>query len=114
MVIGDRLRSMRQQQKLSQGDVEAQTGVPEYYISSVEEGKTIPDIETLEKLACALEIPLSSFFYDAQTIPCLPNLSGRLTADDIAGVRSSERPRKKHAEASWKSDNEPDGGSARR
>jgi len=72
---------MRQRQKLSQGDVEAQTGVPECYVSSVEEGKTIPDIETLEKLACALEIPLSSFFYDAQSIPCLPNLSGRLTAE---------------------------------
>ena len=86
---------MRQQQKLSQGDVEAQTGVPEYYISSVEDGKTIPDIETLEKLARALEIPLSSFFYDAQTIPCLPNLSGRLTADDIAGVRSFRATAKK-------------------
>lgn len=114
MIIADRLRSVRQQQGLSRGDIEARTGLSESDISNLENGRTVPDLETLEKLARALRAPLHAFFYDGEEPPKLPNLPGRVTADDIAGIRASERPKKKHAEASSKSDNQPGGGSARR
>ena len=54
MVIGDRLRELRAGKKLSQGDIEKRTGLLRCYISRVENGHTVPAIETLEKIARAL------------------------------------------------------------
>jgi len=56
MLIGDRLRELREEKKLSQGDIEKRTGLLRCYISRVENGHTVPAVETLEKLARALEI----------------------------------------------------------
>ena len=55
MIIGDRIRGMREEKKLSQGDIEKRTGLLRCYISRVENGHTVPAIETLEKIARALE-----------------------------------------------------------
>ena len=57
MLIGDRLRTFREQKNLSQGDIEKRTGLLRCYISRVENGHTVPAIETLEKLARAFEVP---------------------------------------------------------
>ena len=84
MVIGDRLRELREGKKMSQGDIEKRTGLLRCYISRVENGHTVPAIETLEKLARALEIPMYQLFYDGDKPPELPNLPKRKTADDIA------------------------------
>ena len=83
MVIGDRLRELRESKKLSQGDIEKKTGLLRCYISRVENGHTVPAIETLEKLARALEVPLYQLFYDGEKPPALPNLLKRKTADEI-------------------------------
>jgi len=83
MIIGDRLRALREEKKFSQGDVEKRTGLLRCYISRVENGHTIPAIETLEKIARALEIPLYQLFYDGEKPPALPNLPKRKSADDI-------------------------------
>src|SRR5215510_11960499 len=74
MIIGDRLRALREEKKLSQGDIEKRTGLLRCYISRVENGHTVPAIETLEKLARALEVPLYQLFYDGEEPPQLPNL----------------------------------------
>src|SRR3989454_5495646 len=58
MIIGDRLRALREERKFSQGDVEKRTGLLRCYISRVENGHTVPAIETLEKMARALDVPL--------------------------------------------------------
>ena len=84
MVIGDRLRELRESKKLSQGDIEKKTGLLRCYISRVENGHTVPTIETLEKLARALEIPLYQLFYDGDEPPNLPNLLKRKMSDDVA------------------------------
>jgi len=84
MVIGDRLRELRESKKLSQGDIEKRTGLLRCYISRVENGHTVPAIETLEKLARALEIPLYQLFYEGEEPPELPSLLKRKTLDDIA------------------------------
>lgn len=84
MVISDRLRQLREEKKLSQGDIEKRTGLLRCYISRVENGHTVPAIETLEKLARALEVPLYQLFYEGEEPPKLPNLLKRKTADDIA------------------------------
>jgi len=54
------------------------------YISRVENGHTVPAIETLEKLARALEVPLYQLFYDGEEPPKLPNLPKRKSSEDIA------------------------------
>jgi transcriptional regulator with XRE-family HTH domain len=84
MVISDRLRQLREEKKLSQGDIEKRTGLLRCYISRVENGHTVPAIETLEKLARALEVPLYQLFYEGEEPPKLPNLLKRKTGDDIA------------------------------
>jgi transcriptional regulator with XRE-family HTH domain len=50
----------------------------------VENGHTVPAIETLEKMARALEVPLYQLFYDGEEPPVLPNLLKRRSTDDIA------------------------------
>ncbi len=84
MIIGDRLRELREQKKLSQGDIEKRTGLLRCYISRVENGHTVPAIETLEKLARAMEVPLYQLFYDGEEPPKVPNLPRRTTMDEIA------------------------------
>jgi transcriptional regulator with XRE-family HTH domain len=84
MIIGDRLRSLREEKKLSQGDIEKRTGLLRCYISRVENGHTVPAIETLEKMARALEVPLYQLFYDGEESAELPNLPQRRTVDEIA------------------------------
>jgi len=84
MIIGDRLREMREEKKLSQGDIEKRTGLLRCYISRVENGHTVPAIETLEKMARALECPLYQLFYEGEEPPKLPNILKRKASDEIA------------------------------
>jgi transcriptional regulator with XRE-family HTH domain len=71
MVIAERLRALREQKQLSQGDIENRTGLLRCYISRVENGHTMPSIETLEKLARALEVPVYQLFYDGEKPPAI-------------------------------------------
>src|SRR6202162_5264970 len=93
MIIGDRLREMREEKKLSQGDIEKRTGLLRCYISRVENGHTVPAIETLEKLARALEVPMYRLFYDGEQPTELPNLPKRKTAEDTAWGSSGKDAR---------------------
>src|SRR6202049_3718175 len=77
MIIGDRLRELREEKKISQGDIEKRTGLLRCYISRVENGHTVPAVETLEKFARALEVPLYQLFYDGNEPPKLPYGSRR-------------------------------------
>lgn len=69
MVISERLKTLREQKSMSQGDVEKRTGLLRCYISRVENGHTVPAIETLEKWAKALETPMYALFYDGEEPP---------------------------------------------
>jgi transcriptional regulator with XRE-family HTH domain len=82
MVIGDRLRELREQKNFSQGDIEKRTGLLRCYISRVENGHTVPAIATLEKMARALEVPMYKLFYDSAEPPKLPSLPVRKSSDD--------------------------------
>jgi transcriptional regulator with XRE-family HTH domain len=69
MIIAERLRTVREQKKFSQGDVEKRTGLLRCYISRVENGHTVPVVETLEKLARALDMSLYQLLYDGEAPP---------------------------------------------
>jgi transcriptional regulator with XRE-family HTH domain len=69
MLIGERLKAFREQKKMSQGEIEKRTGLLRCYISRVENGHTVPAIETLEKIARAVEVPIYALFYDGEKPP---------------------------------------------
>ncbi len=75
MNIGVTIRSFRLQKGMSQGDIEKRTGLLRCYLSRVENGHTVPSIETLQKIAGALDLPLSHMFNDQPAPRDLPALS---------------------------------------
>jgi len=84
MVIGTRLRLLREEKGLSQGDIEKGTGLLRCYISRIENGHTIPSLETLERLSGALDIPLYKLFYSGDGEAPMPNLLPRKSLDELA------------------------------
>lgn len=93
MIIGDRLRVLREEKNLSQGDIENRTGLLRCYVSRVENGHTVPTIETLEKMSRALEVPLYRLFYDGEEAPKLPLPSKRSLTDEAAWGSSGKAAR---------------------
>jgi transcriptional regulator with XRE-family HTH domain len=83
MTIGERLRTLREEKKLTQGDIQKRTGFLRCHISRVENGFMVPTVESLEKFARALEVPTYQLFYDGEEPPKLPNVPKGKTADDI-------------------------------
>jgi len=84
MIIGDRLRALRIEKNFSQGVIEERTGLLRCYISRVENGHTVPNVETFEKMARALEVPLYAFFYDGEQQPHPPRLPKQKGGDSIS------------------------------
>jgi transcriptional regulator with XRE-family HTH domain len=64
MKIGTIIRAHRLQRGLSQGDIEKKTGLLRCYLSRVENGHTVPSLDTLSKIAQALDLPIAQFFAD--------------------------------------------------
>src|SRR5271169_3757991 len=93
MIIGDHLRAIREEKKLSQGEIEKRTGLLRCYISRVENRHTVPAVETLEKFARALEVPLYQLFYDSDKPPALLNILKRKSAGEIAWCSSGKDAR---------------------
>jgi transcriptional regulator with XRE-family HTH domain len=91
MIIGDRLRALREEKRFSQGDIEKRTGLLRCYISRVENGHTVPAIETLEKMARALEVPMYQLFYDGENPPKTSDLPKSRPQDkDVWGTSGKQ------------------------
>lgn len=69
MSIGQRIRYIRTQKGITQGDISRSTGMRRGYISRVEHGHTVPSVETLHRFAAALDIPVYRLFYTIQDRP---------------------------------------------
>ena len=67
MNIGERIRVLREARELTQGDIEKRTFLKRSYLSRVENGHTIPSVETLEKIARSLNIAIYQFFYEGHS-----------------------------------------------
>ena len=65
--IGEVIKSYRADRGLSQVDIERRTGLLRCYLSRVENGHTVPSLETLAKIAEAMEISLADFFPGSDT-----------------------------------------------
>jgi transcriptional regulator with XRE-family HTH domain len=96
MVIGDRLRDLREKKNFSQGEIEKRTGLLRCYISRVENGYTVPAVETLEKFARALEVPMYQLLYDGERPPQLPEKLKRKSANGFEWGTSGKDARTLH------------------
>jgi len=85
MLIGTRLRQLREQKGMSQGDIEERTGLLRCYVSRVENGHTVPSLETLERFAGVLDVPLYQLFFSGEEAPPTPSLTPRSTLEEING-----------------------------
>ena len=91
MIISDRLRALREEKNLSQGDIENRTGLLRCYLSRVENGHTVPSVATLEKIARALDVPLYKLFYDGDEPRKMEDVPKRIsTADLLWGSRGKD------------------------
>jgi transcriptional regulator with XRE-family HTH domain len=86
LIIGDRLRTLREEKKFSQGEIEKRTGLLRCYISRVENGHTVPAVETLEKFARALEVPMYQLFYEGEEPPKPLDLPKRKADSKLFGA----------------------------
>jgi transcriptional regulator with XRE-family HTH domain len=77
MNIGETIRNFRLQRNMSQGDIEKRTGLLRCYLSRVENGHTIPSLDTLAKIAGAMDLALSQFLAEGNSTghKGLPQLS---------------------------------------
>ena len=89
MNIGSTIRGYRLQKSMSQGDVEKRTGLLRCYLSRVENGHTVPSLDTLQKIAGALDIPLSQFFAEEAVARDMHAMS--LSEDDIRFLTQIQR-----------------------
>jgi transcriptional regulator with XRE-family HTH domain len=93
MYIADRLRQLMESKELSHGDIEKRTGLLRCYISRIENGHTVPAIETLEKMARALEVPMYQLFYEGEEPPMLPDSLKRSSAEEATWGSSGKEAR---------------------
>lgn len=85
MIVGERLRAIRESKDMSQGDIEKKTGLLRCYLSRVENGHTVPAIETLEKIARAMDIDLYQLFFEKNGKPQELNLPSQPAAKKLSG-----------------------------
>jgi transcriptional regulator with XRE-family HTH domain len=88
-MLGIRLKEIREAKNLSQGDIEKLSGLKRCYVSRVENGHTVPAVETLERLARALGVPMYRLFYAGEDAPSLPQQ--KRGARDAWGSRGKHR-----------------------
>ena len=81
MIIASRIRALRKAMNLTQQDIQKRTGLLTPYLSRIENGHTSPSLQTLEKLARVLELPLYALFYDKHGWPNTGRRPGRNSAE---------------------------------
>ncbi len=87
MLIGARLRELREERRLSQGDITEVIGLPRSYISRIENGHAVPSLETLRRLAAALDVPLYRIFFTGEAV-----LNGRAAGRSLDELAEEAGP----------------------
>jgi len=65
--VATAVRDLRHVRNLSQRQLAARMGVPRTYISKIENGKAMPTLSSLDRLARALQVDISALLRDAPT-----------------------------------------------
>ena len=67
MQVAGQVREIRRARHLSQRQLAGRMQVPRTYISKIENGKAIPTLGSLERLACALDVGVCQLVRDARS-----------------------------------------------
>src|SRR6201995_5593825 len=65
--VATAVRDLRRVRNLSQRQLATRMGVPRTYISKIENGKAMPTLSSLDRLARALQVDISALLRDAPT-----------------------------------------------
>jgi len=100
MTVGQRIRELRTNKDLSQGDIEKQTGMLRGYISRVEHGHTVPSVETLHRFAAALGVPVYQLFVTSadEMMPAAAGGSPAAAISRISGTATVDGPKARFLE----------------
>jgi transcriptional regulator with XRE-family HTH domain len=69
MNLGKRIQDLRRQRGLTTGELAARVQVTSGFISQLEHSKTDPSLHTLQRVAAALQVPLSYLLIEDETKP---------------------------------------------
>lgn len=83
MLLGDRLRALRDTKQTTLRQIAQKSGLPQSFLLRVENGHAVPDMDQLERWAAALDVSVHELFCDGHNPPLPQNLRDRLSADDI-------------------------------
>jgi transcriptional regulator with XRE-family HTH domain len=90
MYIAERLRLLREAKQLSRGDIEVRTGLLRCYISRVENGHTVPSIETLEKISRVLEVYFTNSSLKVKNCPRIRNFPKTVSRTGLHGEKEKD------------------------
>jgi transcriptional regulator with XRE-family HTH domain len=69
MNLGKRIQDLRRRRGLTTGELAARVQVTSGFISQLEHSKTDPSLQTLQRVAAALQVPLSYLLLDDESKP---------------------------------------------
>lgn len=92
LAIGREVRAFRQQQGMTVADLAEVTGLSIGMLSKIENGNTSPSLTTLQTLANALSVPLTSFFHRfEQSREAVHTKAGTGVETERAGTRANHQ-----------------------
>jgi len=94
MAIGLELRAFRRRQEVTVAELANRTGLSIGMLSKIENGNTSPSLKTLQTLATALSLPITTFFrgFEARQAP-VHTKSGEGIAIEEAGSQAGHQTR---------------------
>jgi transcriptional regulator with XRE-family HTH domain len=92
VAIGREVRAFRRQQEITVAELSNQTGLSVGMLSKIENGNTSPSLTTLQTLANALSVPLTSFFRRfEESREAVHTAAGAGVEIDRAGTRANHQ-----------------------
>jgi transcriptional regulator with XRE-family HTH domain len=90
MNLGKRIQDLRRRRGLTTGELAARVQVTSGFISQLEHSKTDPSLQTLQRVAAALQVPLSYLMLEDETKPQVVRKGERNVIHvDQGGLRAS-------------------------
>jgi transcriptional regulator with XRE-family HTH domain len=90
MNLGRRIQDLRRRRGLTTGELAARVQVTSGFISQLEHSKTDPSLQTLQRVAAALQVPLSYLLLEEETKPQVTRKGNRNVIHvENGGLRAS-------------------------
>ncbi|MGE6379085.1 helix-turn-helix domain-containing protein [Peribacillus muralis] len=106
-MIGERVKKLREEKKMSMTELADKAGVAKSYLSSLERNlQTNPSIQFLEKISAVLNIPVDALLYDAPNKETLDNDWMKIVEEAMESGVSKQQFREFIEFNKWRKDKE--------